>query len=144
MKKIWIVVANSSQAKIYRAENVNHLVEHGFFFHDESHMPARDLVSDKKGRETSHNASTTNTYEPKTTIKTKEGMIFAENLASFLEKGCASGECERIHIIAKSPFLGYLRQSLQPNVVQLIGSEIQKDLTQLTAEEIREYLPPVL
>lgn len=144
MKKVWVVVANSSQAKIYRAENAQTLVEHGLFFNDEIHLPARDVVSDKQGREQSYGLYGSDTYEAKTSLKTKEALSFAETIAHFLEQGCTKGECVRIHIVAKPPFLGYLRQCLHPNVAKLVGSEIHKDLTQLKPEEIREYLPPVL
>ena len=144
MKKIWIVVANSCHSTVYRAENMHVLVEQQVFHHDEGHLPARDLVSDKKGRETSHNVLGSNTYEPKTTLKMKEANVFADQIAQYLEKGCNSGDCERIHIVAKPPFLAYLLQSLSPHVAKLVGSEIHKDLTQLKPEEIREYLPPVL
>jgi protein required for attachment to host cells len=144
MKKVWVVVANSSQSKIYRAENADVLVEHGLFFHDESHMQVSDLVSDKKGREQTLGLFGSDTYEAKTSVKAKEAVSFAEIIAQFLEHGYNKGECERIHIVAKPPFLGYLRQALHPNVAKIVGSEIHKDLTALRPEEIREYLPPVL
>jgi protein required for attachment to host cells len=144
MKKVWVVVANSSLAKIYRAENAQTLVEHGILFHDESHLPARELVSDSMGRETNFRAFGSDTYQPKTPIKLKEALLFADIVAHFLEEGCNCGECERIYIVAKPPFLGHLRQSLHPNVAKLVGSEIHKDLTQLKPQEVREYLPPIL
>ncbi len=144
MRKVWVVVANSSYSKIYRAENTHVLLEHQTFSHEESHLPARELVSDRQGRETSRVGYGTDTMEEKTPIKVKEATQFADEIAQFLEKGFNSGECERIYLVAKSPFLGYLRQSLHPNVTKLVESEVHKDLTQLRPEQIREYLPPVL
>jgi len=114
------------------------------FFHDESHLPARELVSDRYGRESNSQMHGSDSYEQKTPIKLKEALFFADTLAQFLEKSCNSGECEKIYLVAKPPFLGHLRQSLHPNTAKLIRSEIHKDLTQSKPEEIREYLPPVL
>jgi protein required for attachment to host cells len=143
MKKVWVLVANSSQAKIYRANGPS-LLEHGIFFHDESRMPARDLVSDNMGRETNRNMYGNDTCEPKTSLKEKEFLIFANTLAQFLEKGYNSGECEKIYVIAKPPFLGFLRQAFSSHVTNIVESEIHKDLTHMTPNEIREYLPEFL
>lgn len=144
MKKVWVVVANSSQAKVYRAEHLQVLVEHGIFFHDESRMAARDLVSDNSGRENNTMRPGGDTYEPKTSIKLKESVNFADILANFLETGHNDGHFERLYIVAKPPFLGHLRQALTPNVSKVVESEIHKDLTHLSPGEVREYLPPVL
>jgi protein required for attachment to host cells len=144
MRKVWIVVANSSEAKIYRAENAENLVEHGMLFHDESRMAGRDLVSDGSGREGFSQMVGTDTYDKKTSPKIKEYIIFAEILANFLEEGYRNGQCDRIYLIAKAPFLGHLRQSLSPHVAQLVESEIHKDLTKAKADEIRGYLPLTL
>jgi protein required for attachment to host cells len=144
MRKVWVVVANSGLAKIYRAENRTILVEHGIFFHEESHLPARELVSDHHGRETQRKGYGSESMEAKTPLKMKEALLFAVQIARFLEEGYNKKEYERLYIIAKPPFLGYLRQSLHHNVAKLVDSEIHKDLTQSKPEEVRDYLPPVL
>jgi len=144
MKKVWVVVANSSLSKIYRAENTNVLIEHGIFFHDESHLPVHELLSDRQGRETNKGMCGGDTYEARTPTKLKEALHFAEQIAHFLEKGYNAGEYEKVYIVAKPPFLGHLRQFLHPNVAKLVGAEIHKDLTQLRPEEVREYLPSAL
>lgn len=145
MRKVWIVVGNSSVAKIYRTENnSSSLIEFQNFLHKESHLPARELVSDRLGRETSRMGYGTDTMEPQTPIKVKEGNAFAAQVAEFLEKGFNAKEFERLYLIAKPPFLGYLRDAIHSNVAKLVESEIHKDLTQHTSEQIREYLPPVL
>lgn len=144
MNKIWIVVANSSESKIYRAEDRHTLVEHGHFYHEESRLPARELVSDNMGRETNRGIYGTDTKQSRTDLKTKEGMLFAYQIAHFLEKECEASNCEHLYIVAKPPFLGYLREVLHPNVVKLVKAEINKDLVHSEPAEIREYLPPVL
>ncbi len=144
MRKVWIVVANGSQSKIYRAENVNTLVELKEFRHEEGHLKRDELNSDRPGRMTSRGGFGTDTMEEKTPPKVKEANNFAQEIARYLEEGCTSGECDRIYLIAKPPFLGHIRQSLNPNVSKLVESEVNKDLTQMRPEEIREYLPPVL
>ncbi|NGX54668.1 MAG: hypothetical protein KR126chlam2_00283 [Chlamydiae bacterium] len=140
MRKVWIIVANSSTAKVYHAENVNTLVEINTFIHSESQMLDRDLVSDKPGRAKDH----FHTMQEQTPQQVKERTVFADQIAKFLDKAILEKGIERIYLIANSPFLGFLRHSLKPNVTKLIESEIRKDLTHLRPEQVREYLPPVL
>jgi len=144
MKKVWVVAANSSEAKIYRAENTDVLIEHARLFHDESRLPGRELSSDGPGRESGAQMAGSDTYDQKTSPKLKEYILFAEILAHFLEEGYKMGHYERVYIFAKAPFLGHLRQSLSPHVAQLVHLEINKDLTKAKPEEIREYLPLTL
>lgn len=150
MKKVWIIVANSGQSKVYCAENSQHLVEHAIFFNDERHIPAHDLVCDRQGREANQIGAnnkkgwSTDTYEAKTPVELKIATAFAETLAHFLEKKYTEGECGRVYLIAKDHFLGHLRNAISSNVTKLIHGEINKDLTHLSPEAIREYLPPVL
>jgi protein required for attachment to host cells len=144
MRKVWIVVANSSQLKIYRAENAQNLVEHVLLFNEQSHLAVHDLVSDKQGQENRMSCWGSDTNEPKTPVKLKEANFFADSIAHFLEKGYNAREVERIYIIAKAPFLGCLRNAITPHIAKLVHAEINKDLTHLSPQEIREYLPPVL
>jgi protein required for attachment to host cells len=147
MKKVWIVVANSSQAKIYRAENAEKLIEHALLYHDSSQLHGTELYSDAMGRRTSSlNFSYygSDTSEPKTSYKEKEFSFFASDIAQLLDKARNKGEYEKLYLIAKAPFLGYLRQAFSSQVEKLIVSEINKDLTQLSPEQVREYLPPAL
>lgn len=144
MRKVWIVVANGTQAHIYNAENVNTLVSLKTFSHNEGHMNKKDLNADRNGRTTQSTNFGTDTMEEKTPVKTKEAISFAAEIASFLEAGLKDKECERLYLIAKSPFLGHIRSALSPNVTKLIEKEVQKDLTSAKPKEIREYLPPVL
>lgn len=144
MRKVWIVVANSSYSKIYRAENAHKIIDFKTLEHAESHMHAQDLVSDCQGRTTRSTLFGTDTMSERTSIKTKESMHFAQQIVACLEEGCKNGDCERLYIIAKAPFLGHLREALTPNLAKLVHAEVSKDLTQLTPEQVREYLPPVL
>ena len=144
MRKVWIVVANGSASKVYRAENVNTLVPLKEFEHEEAHLTRKDLNSDRPGRATQRGGYGTDTMEEKTSPKVKEATNFAQAIAAFLKEGCNAGECERIYLIAKAPFLGHIRQALHANVAKCVESEVNKDLTQLRPEQIREYLPPVL
>jgi len=144
MIKVWIVVANSTQSKIYRAEDVNTLVEMKAFEHMENRLTKFDLNADRDGRQTHRVGYGTDTYQEQTPVRVKESSNFAKEIALYLEEGFNSGTYDRIYLVAKPPFLGFLRQSFSSNVSKLVASEVHKDLTQLAPKQIREYLPPVL
>ena len=143
MRKIWIVVANSSQATFYRAENVNSLLPVKTLKHSESLLSNQELVSDKPGKATFQFGGP-HPMEMPTSPRVKERIHFAEEIARVLEEASLKGEFSRLYLIANPTFLGHLRQILPANLSKLIHLEISKDLTSNTPEEIREYLPPVL
>jgi protein required for attachment to host cells len=143
MRRTWILVANGGKALIFTADEASVLHEQHVLEHAESHLSRRDLVSDKKGRTWFHGKGTDSMEEP-TPVKVKEATHFAHEIAHFLDKNYQAGEFERLYLIVKPPFLGFLRQSLSPHVAKVVESEIHKDLTLLQPEQIREYLPPIL
>lgn len=144
MRKVWIVTANSSQAKIYHAENVQKLIECKDIKHTEGHLNSKELTADRQGRTTRRQSYGTDTLEEKTSPKMKESSLFAEEIAHILKEGYEQGSYERLYLVATPSFLGYLRKSITPPIAKLIYSEIHKDLTHKKPEEIRSYLPPVL
>lgn len=86
MRKVWIIVANSSDAKILKAESVNHLVEIRNLEHLESRLPNRELATDKPGRATSlaPRGFGPHTIEDKLPPKDREKDYFAEEISHAL------------------------------------------------------------
>lgn len=143
-KQVYIVVANSSVAKIYHAENVNTLNEVQLFEHPQSSMQTQDLISDRGGRANERMGLTPHTIEQKVSEKVKESVNFAQEIGRFLQKKVNERECDAIYIFANPTFLGHLRQNVSHEVKEHIVQEVDKDLTQSEPRNIREYLPPVL
>lgn len=147
MRKVWILVANSGQARVFKADNAKTLTELNGFVHPEIHLKDEDLVSDRPGIAVScHHSSRfgPHTISNETSQKTKERNHFAEQIALFLEEGYKKGEFERLYVIADLPFQGFLREAFSDHLTKLVNEEIQKDLTKLSAAEIRKYLPEFL
>lgn len=144
MRKVWILVANSSDAKLYKAESIKQLTEIRDFKHIESKMPAHELVSDRPGRATSKNKAGVHMFADKTSQKVKEKNYFAEEIMTYLVGELNKGNFERLYVIAPANFLGALRSAADPHVSQLIHAEIDKDIPMATSNEILQYLPPVL
>lgn len=140
-KDCWLLVANSSLARIFKIEKRQELKELKVLEHPESRLHNQDLVSDKPGRDFESAGVARHALEPKTLPKRHEFAVFAKFLADYLEEARNKGEFESLYIAASPALLGLLRQSLHPNTVKLIKGEVDKDMTQIKSQEILSHLP---
>lgn len=142
MRKVWVVVANSGLAKIYLVEDTKTLTEKKSLEHFEAHLKGSDLMSDREGSTHDRHGYFPHPHEEKTSIKTKERHVFADQIVEFLEKH--SKEFDRLYLISTPIFLGHLRSAMSSQLIKMIAGEVDKDLTHLSPKEIRDYLPYVL
>lgn len=142
-KDIWVMVANSAKARIFKAEN-QLLKEIEILEHPESRLHDRDLVSSKPGRTYDSVGPGRHAIEPLTSPKLNEFNFFAKTLSTFLHEAQRQGHFDRLYIIAPPTFLGLLRETLSPSTVQLIAGEVNKDITTFEPEVIRGHLPFML
>lgn len=143
-KETWVIVANSSYAKIYKAENNTNLIEIHEFEHLESRLDNKDLVSSKPGRTNDSVGYRRSSMEFPTSPKHHEFQLFAKQISHFLDQAQETGKIGRLYITASPIFLGILRQELSHLINDLIGGQIDRDLTHLKPSDIRNHLPPVL
>jgi protein required for attachment to host cells len=140
-RRTWLLVANSSIARLFEFEKGNTLVELGVFEHPESRMKNSELVSDRPGREFESMGTVRHAMEPKTFPKQVEFAHFAKTLAEYLRTTRNQNEFDTLYIAASPTMLGLLRQALDPAVAKLIKGEVDKDITHLKTEEIFDHLP---
>ena len=144
MRKVWVVVANASRAKIYQALDTNTLQESKNLEHPQSRLPAHDLLDDKPGRAGQHMHVGPRHMDDKSPAKLQEKNHFALEIAHLLDAEQKLGNFERLHLIASDPFMSCLKEHMPANVTNCVQSQTHKDLTLSSPKEIREYLPPVL
>src|SRR5215471_13213266 len=77
-KDTWLIVANSSLARIYKIEKRSELKELKVLEHPESRLHNLDLVSDKPGRDFESAGIGKHALEPKTLPKKQEFITFAK------------------------------------------------------------------
>lgn len=140
-KDAWVIVANSSIARIFKLEKRHELKELKVFEHPESRLHNLDLVSDKPGRDFESSGIGRHALEPKTLPKKLEFAVFAKLLADYLETARNQGEFDTLYIAANPSLLGLLRQSLHPNTSKIIKGEVDKDMTQMKPNEIPAHFP---
>jgi protein required for attachment to host cells len=82
----------------------------------------------------------TSMYQPARTPDQHAADLFAKEVAEFLLKSHQEGRYHQLVLSASPEFLGVLRAKLNPQVQQLIKTEVNKDFTHSSAQQLREQL----
>ncbi len=137
-KALWVLVANSSTARVFKKENST-LVQIKVLDHPESRLHNRDLVSDKPGRDFESVGSARHALEPQHTPHEIEAITFAKEIVNFLQTAKNNNEFDALYLAANPSMLGLLRQNFNGDTAKLIETELDKDLTQMRAEEVYNH-----
>jgi protein required for attachment to host cells len=138
-KETWVVVANSTQARIFKLNNLE-LIEIDAMIHPASRMHERDLIADRPGTAYAGVASGRYGLEQQSPKK-NEAIIFSKQLIDRLDNARSTGQVERLFLAATPSFLGLLRQGMNQLTTNLIAAEVDKDITDLKPDEIISYFP---
>ena len=139
-KQSWIVVANSSLARVFRLENLK-LHEMDSLVHAKSRMHGIELTSDKSGENRESAGHGNASLSKQITPKKHEAIVFAKEVAGHLDLARSRGQIDRLFLAASPPFLGLLRQELNHQTAGMVSVEVDKDITHLLPEQIIEYFP---
>ena len=141
----WVLAADSSHAKILRADNrVGPLVPIEELEHPESRMKDTELYSDAPGRTFDSGGQGRHVMENEVDAKKEESIRFARSLCEKLRQATIDKRFEKLYILAAPAFLGELRECMDDNVKSLVAGEVAKDVVKQTPEEIRSKLPDFL
>lgn len=142
MTKIWVLVADSSRAKLLGAKSpIGALQQLESFDHPAARQHVQDLTTDLPGRTFDSAGQGRHSMEPKTDPKQHEALNFAKFLSERLAAANANDTFERLVLVAAPAFLGLLRAQLSTSVRKRVSIEIDKDLAGLDAQAIRAHLP---
>jgi protein required for attachment to host cells len=140
MKPDWILLANSSRARLLQRQRGIHLTTLESFEHPQGRSKTSDLVDDRAGHDsTDHNYGGT-AYQPRTDAKSKEQQRFAHELAQYLEGQAQAGNFRSVEVFASSAFLGALKSELGAATKTLVSGTHDLDLTGLGALELERRL----
>ena len=142
---IWVVVADSSKARILAAENKTaELADISGFIHPASRMRIQDLVADGSGSGSDSGGYGRHSMGHENDPHQQEAEIFAREICGEIEQGCRDKNLHRIYLIAPPRFLGLLRGYLNKQCAERIEEEIDKNLVEHSIKEIRGNLPRLL
>jgi len=144
MNKTWVVVADTSRARIFSAKTpASKLQETETLTHPASRLHPGDLVSDRQGRDRnavngSHNMG------QETETKEEEAVRFATEVCNRLEQGRIKSQFDKLYIVAAPSFLGQIRKQQTPALKKVIAGEVAKNMALMGAVEIKKQLPDYL
>jgi protein required for attachment to host cells len=141
MSGTWILVAESSRAKLYRADNrKSPISEIEALENPAGRLHEGDLVSDRPGSDGGSVGQGRRVLDDKTTARQQEHISFAKQLAERLNAARTEGEFSRLVLAAPPAFLGLLRDSLGKEVMDMVYAQVDKNLVQQPAEALRAYM----
>ena len=141
MRKTWVVVADRSRARIFSIEKPRGpLNEIEDLVHPESRAHDRDLTSDRPGRTSGDNHVLGTAHS----ARDQQAHEFVREIASRLDSGRNGAQFERLVLVAGPDVLGLLRKAMNGHLAKLVVREVEKNLTQQRADEIRKLLPEYL
>lgn len=144
MKLTWILIADSTRARIFTADTPSSTLEEiEDFSHVEGRLHDREITSDLPGRIKSVGGGG-HAFEQPTDPKKHEADNFAHRVAQYLEDAHNANRFEQLLIVAAPSFLGLLRNNLPEQIKKLVHFELDKDITMLSVADIRQHLPQYL
>lgn len=139
MDSTWILVADSSRARIFEVQDNDLLAQVTHLSHDAAQQPGHTLKTDGEGQFFGSGANG-GTAEPAVSPKMHEATLFAEEVNRYLAQGRNQQQFSELHVIAQPRFLGLLRNKLDEQIKSLVVEEIPKDLTKASSEEIQRQI----
>ena len=140
-KRLWLVVADGSRARILARNGVNGaLAEIEQLDHAAARAHVRDLVTDGQGRTFDSGGQGRHAVEPTTDPKDHEKTEFLDHLAERINMAVAKNKLDELVVMAPATALGRLRDKLSKQASQRVAADLGKDLTGHTVRELEARL----
>jgi protein required for attachment to host cells len=129
MKKpvTWVLIADGSQARVFRAAGKGKVEEMSEMA--VAHPPTRDMVSDRPGRTFDSMGQGRHAKEPPTDAHDKAEADFLRAVTKTLDASCQRKEFDRLVVVAAPRALGTLRSVFSEKLAGAVTKEIPHDLT---------------
>lgn len=148
MTNLWIVTANAGCAQFFSQQDpASPLEKVGEIVNDKSSLHTSETETDRLGQ---HSASKSqhsvgaptqpSGYQPNQTPAEHNTELFARNISRFLLHGYQDGHFQRIVLMASPEFLGVLRAVLDTRLMAVVTTEINKDYTRCSPQELSAHL----
>lgn len=142
MNNIWILVADSSRAKIYEADlTLENVAEVHDMVHSEARLQARELISDLPGRNVSARSGSHHNFSPQTSTHQQEVQAFAKEVVQVLDAGRNKQAFTKLALVAAPDFLGHIRNGMPPPLRKMVVHEVDKNVVKQPVPALRKLLP---
>ena len=140
--RTWIVLADASRARIIRhlPDHRESEEKHGEIqLHSEPRRRS-EIMADKPGRSFASEGTRRSAMEYRSDPVREEERAFARRIVRLLEERCLEDDFDRLVLFAAPRMLGDLRDAMTESVRKFIIAEIDKDLTKLSGNALREEI----
>jgi protein required for attachment to host cells len=140
MNRKWIVVADSSKARIFEYQGPGkpfkliHKIEH-----PEGRLKAKELYNDNEGETFDRFGHGRHKMEPVVDIKEEENKRFANEICEYLKSAKIENKFDTLFIASGPSFLGLLKDKMDSLLSKNIQAWVSKNLANIEDREIHEY-----
>jgi protein required for attachment to host cells len=141
----WILVANRSQARIFRYLGLRsglELIEK--IEHPESKRPSRDFISDRPGRVFDSMGSGRHSLSTELEAHDRQALEFARDLAEKLRASRGRNEFSRLMLVAEARFLGMLKGALDEQTRKALVATLDRDFHQKSSSQLSRHVEQYL
>lgn len=137
-KESWLLVANGSEATIYRyIAKGTHLEEIGGVGQGTRRYKDEDLVTDRPGVMSSGGSMYgQSSLKPEVTPTDKAKQDFAKLVVNELEHARKQDQLSTVDIIAAPEMLGLLRDNMNINLLKIVDRTLSQDASDKTVDEL--------
>lgn len=136
----WILVANSSNARILEVDSKHHITEVKSFYHAQSRLHEGDLTKDGPGSTFQSVGHMRHATQPHISAKEHEVIKFASEISHYLNLEKSRARFSKLYLFSSPDFLGHLRKHFSDFTTSSIKVAINKDLTKLENGAVIDYL----
>jgi len=138
MNATWVLVANGSEARLFeKKHDPKHLSLIKEFNHPESRDKGHDLASDRPGHFNGEISKAAHgSFTEATSPKQYEVERFAKILTDELDAARNKNRYNQLILVSSPHFHGLLNGHMNEHVAKMVDQHIEKDYTDLKAEEL--------
>ncbi len=145
MAKTWVVVADSTRARIFRTETARDpLEEIETLTHPKAGTHDGDPPRALPGRSFDRAGHGRHAMESPTDPRKVEAVFFARRIAHHVDAARARHAFQHLILVAAPAMLGLLRDKLARETLKQVVLEVDKNLVKERPEVIRAHLPEYL
>jgi protein required for attachment to host cells len=142
----WIVLMDGSRGRILVQEQPGAALARAFGDgFTSSRALSHEVGEDRPGRNRgSAGATARHALDPRTNPHDKAEHEFCAEMAKFVDRGVQAGRVERLILVAPPHALGDLRQTLSPQAIERVQTEVARDWLDLADTDIEARLGDAL
>ena len=106
---------------------------------DSANLPESEFASDRPGRAFDIVGKGRHTMSPPESGQDHQTLVFARQVADYLNNAIAENRVSQLVILAAPKFLGYLRSALSDTALKAIALAEPRNLGDLDEKEIKRY-----